>query len=58
MDLGGGLVGLETEFYGTWEAVAREGRRVPQPDCRSDPGLATKQSVEWVVEDLRQIAAA
>jgi hypothetical protein len=61
VDLGSGLVGLvglETELYGTWEAVAREGRRVAQPDCRSDPALATKQSVEWVVEDLRQVVAA
>jgi hypothetical protein len=58
VDLGSGLVGLETELYGTWEAVVREGRRVAQPDCRSDPGLATKQSVEWVVEDLRQVVAA
>jgi len=57
LDLGGGLVGLETEIYGTWEAVAKEGRRVAQPDCRSDPGLATKQSVEWVVEGLRQVIA-
>jgi len=57
-DLGGGLVRLDTELYGTWEAVAREGRRVAQPDCRSDPGLATKQSVEWVVEGLRQVVAA
>jgi hypothetical protein len=57
-DLGGGLVRLETELHGTWEAVAREGRRVAQPDCRSDPELATKQSVEWVVEGLRQIVAA
>jgi hypothetical protein len=58
VDLGGGLVGLETEVYGSWEAVAREGRRVAQPDCRSDPELATKQSVEWVVEGLRQVVAA
>jgi hypothetical protein len=57
-DLGGGLVRLETEVHGTWEAVVREGRRVAQPDCRSDPELATKQSVEWVVEGLRQIVAA
>jgi hypothetical protein len=58
VDLGGGLVRLETELYGSWEALAREGRRVAQPDCRSDPGLATKQSVEWVVEGLRQVVAA
>jgi hypothetical protein len=58
VDLGDGLVRLETELYGTWEAVAREGRRVAQPDCRSDPELATKQSVEWVVEGLRQVVVA
>jgi hypothetical protein len=58
VDLGGALVRLETELYGSWEAAAREGRRVAQPDCRSDPGLATKQSVEWVVEGLRQVVAA
>ncbi|MGD0810229.1 MAG: sucrase ferredoxin, partial [Acidimicrobiales bacterium] len=58
VDLGGGMVQLETELFGTWEAVVREGRRVAQPDCRSDPGLATKQSVEWVVEGLRQVVAA
>ena len=58
VDLGGGLVRLESELYGSWEAVAKEGRRVAQPDCRSDPGLATKQSVEWVVEGLRQVVAA
>ena len=57
-DLGDGLVRLETELYGTWEAVAGEGRRVAQPDCRTDPELATKQSVEWVVEGLRQVVAA
>jgi hypothetical protein len=56
--LGDGLVRLETELYGTWEAVAGEGRRVAQPDCRTDPELATKQSVEWVVEGLRQVVAA
>jgi hypothetical protein len=58
VDLGGDVVRLETELYGSWEAAAREGRRVAQPDCRSDPGLATKQSVEWVVEGLRQVVAA
>ena len=58
VDLGRGLGRLESELYGSWEAVAKEGRRVAQPDCRSDPGLATKQSVEWVVEGLRQVVAA
>jgi len=57
-DLGDGLVRLETELDGTWEAVAREGRRVAQPDCRTDPELATKQSVEWEVEGLRRVVAA
>jgi len=54
--LGGGRVRLETDGAGTWEATAREGRRVPQPDCRSDPGAASKFGVEWVVEGLRQVA--
>jgi hypothetical protein len=52
-----GLVRLESAF-GTWEATIREGRRVPQPDCRTPPALATKQSVEWVVEGLRRVVAA
>ena len=56
-DVGDGLVRLETELHGTWEAVVKEGRRVSQPDCRSDPELATKQSVEWVVEGLRRVVA-
>jgi hypothetical protein len=47
---------LETGSFGTWEAVVREGRRLPQPDCRTDPALSTKQSVEWVVEDLVQVS--
>lgn len=58
VDMGDGLVRLDTELAGTWEAQASEGRRVPQPECRTEPGLATKQSVEWVVEGLRQVVAA
>jgi hypothetical protein len=54
----GGVVRLESDVAGTWEATVREGRRVPQPDCRTSPDLATKQSVEWVVEGLRQVVAA
>ena len=57
-DLGGGVIRLETELGSTWEAVVREGRRVPQPDCRTSPDLATRQSVEWVVEGLRQVVPA
>jgi hypothetical protein len=57
-DVGDGLVRLETEREGTWEAAVREGRRVPQPDCRTSPELATKQSVEWMVEGLRQVVPA
>jgi hypothetical protein len=49
---------LETEEAGTWEATVREGRRVPQPECRSDPGAATKFGTEWVVEELRQVVPA
>lgn len=48
----GGRLRLETLGNGTWEGVVHEGRRVPQPDCRTDPGAATKHGVEWVVEDL------
>jgi hypothetical protein len=54
-DAGDGLVVLETDVAGTWEAVVHEGRRVPQPECRTDPGMATKFGVEWVVEGLRQV---
>jgi Sucrase/ferredoxin-like len=54
---GDGVVRLESDVSGTWEASVREGRRVPQPDCRTSPDLATKQSVEWVVEGLRQVVA-
>jgi hypothetical protein len=57
-DLGDGVMRLETEHAGTWEATVREGRRVPQPDCRTPPELAKKQGVEWVVEGLRQVVAA
>jgi hypothetical protein len=49
---------LEAEEAGTWEATVREGRRVPQPECRSDPGAATKFGTEWVVEELRQVVPA
>jgi hypothetical protein len=52
-----GVVRLESDAGGTWEASVREGRRVPQPDCRTSPEVATKQSVEWVVEGLRQVVA-
>lgn len=48
----GGRLRLETLAHGTWEGVVREGRLVPQPDCRTDPAAATKHGVEWVVEDL------
>jgi hypothetical protein len=54
-DVGDGVVQLEAEPGGVWEAEVREGRRVPQPDCRTSPELATKQGVEWVVEGLRQV---
>jgi hypothetical protein len=57
-DLADGVVRLESEPGGVWEAVVHEGRRVPQPDCRTSPDLATKQSVEWVVEGLRQVVPA
>jgi hypothetical protein len=57
-DLGDGIVRLESELGGTWEAAVREGRRVPQPDCRTPPELAKKQSVEWVVEGLRLVVPA
>jgi hypothetical protein len=49
-----GVVRLETEGFGDWEAVARPGRRVPQPDCHTDPALAFKVNVEWVVEGLHR----
>lgn len=57
-DLGDGLVRLESERSGTWEATVREGRRVPQPECRTAPESAKKQSVEWVVEGLHQVVPA
>jgi len=56
--LGEGRVRLETAGHGTWEASAREGRRVAQPDCRTAPASATKFSVEWVVEGLCQVGPA
>ena len=55
VDLGNGRVRLETEHWGTWDATVREGRRVPQPECRTDPASASKFSIEWVVEDLRSV---
>ncbi len=57
-DAGDGVVRLEAEPGGVWEAEVREGRRVAQPDCRTSPELATKQSTEWVVEGLRQVVPA
>lgn len=48
-------VRLETERCGIWDAFVREGRRVAQPDCRTDPAATTKFGVEWVVEDLRPV---
>jgi hypothetical protein len=57
-DLGDGVVRLESEWGDVWEAAVREGRRVPQPDCRTPPELAAKQSTEWVVEGLRQVVPA
>ena len=56
--MGDGLVRLATESFGTWEGRPAEGRHIPQPDCRTPPGLARKQSVEWVVGEVRQVAPA
>ena len=53
-----GVVRLETEGLGNWEAVARPGRRVPQPDCHTPPRQASKFGVEWRVEGLRQVVTA
>jgi hypothetical protein len=50
-----GWVRVQTELAGTWEARAVEGRHVPQPECRTPPELASKQSVEWVVGALHQV---
>ena len=47
---------LETRSCGTWEGTVKEGRRVPQPECRTDPAAATKHGVEWAVADLRRLA--
>ena len=55
LEAGEGLVRLETEGFGDWEAAVREGRRVPQPECRSSPASATKYSTEWLVEGLRKV---
>ncbi|HTV11455.1 MAG TPA: sucrase ferredoxin [Acidimicrobiales bacterium] len=52
-DLGDGRAQLYTDRFGTWVATVREARRVPQPDCRTDPANATKFGPEWVVEDLQ-----
>jgi hypothetical protein len=54
--LGDGWVRLATEVAGTWEGRVAEGRHVPQPECRTPPELASKQGVEWVVEELHQVA--
>lgn len=51
-----GRLRLETRANGVWEGTVREARRVPQPECRSDPATATKYGVEWAVEDLRLVA--
>jgi hypothetical protein len=58
VDVGDGVVRLESEWGDAWEAAVREGRRVPQPDCRTPPELAAKESTEWVVEGLRQVVPA
>ena len=55
-NLGDGWVRLATEVAGTWEGRVAEGRHVPQPECRTPPELASKQGVEWVVEELHQVA--
>jgi hypothetical protein len=54
-DAGGGRVRLETEGCGVFEGAVREGRRVPQPDCRTPPEQAAKFGVEWEVGSLRQV---
>jgi hypothetical protein len=51
-----GWLALETEASGTWRARVTEGRRVPQPACRTAPELAEKWSVEWAVDELVQLA--
>jgi hypothetical protein len=57
-DLGGDRFRLESELGGTWEATVTESRRVPQPECRTDPALAFKQSVELEVKGLRRVMRA
>lgn len=57
-DLGDDRFRLESEPGGTWEATVTGSRRVPQPDCRTDPALAAKQSVEFEVKDLRRVIPA
>jgi hypothetical protein len=58
LHLGDNQERLETDEAGTWEATVREGRRVPQPECRTDPGVATKFGTEWLVEGLREVVPA
>ena len=58
VDLGEGRARLETELFGSWEAAVVEGRRVRQPDCRTDPSTTTKFGVEWVVENLLPVATS
>jgi hypothetical protein len=50
-----GVVQLEALAQGTWEGRVSEGRRVPAPDCRTDPADTFKYSSEWVVEGLRRV---
>jgi hypothetical protein len=57
-DLGDHRFRLESEPGGTWEATVTESRRVPQPECRTDPASAAKQSVEFEVKDLRRVIPA
>jgi hypothetical protein len=56
MATGGDRLRLETRNCGTWEGTVKEGRRVPQPECRTDPAAATKHGVEWAVVDLRRLS--
>ncbi|HET9058620.1 MAG TPA: sucrase ferredoxin [Acidimicrobiales bacterium] len=57
-DGGGPRLRLVSGLSGTWEADVVPGRRVAQPDCRTDPTTARKASTEWVVRDLRQVGSA
>lgn len=56
MGTGGGRLRLETQNCGTWEGTVKEGRRVPQPECRTDPAAAKKYGVEWAVADLHRLS--